>query len=419
MKFVDLFAGLGGFHVALNQMGHECVFACEIDPVLNHLYQQNFGMRCEGDIRAIDAGSIPSHDILCAGFPCQPFSKAGSQRGFGDQENGDLFDHIIRVLKFHRPQFLVLENVPNLVRHGKQDTYKLIREKLQSCGYAAPQFLTISPHFLGVPQTRKRVFIVDSRDTFSMIVPPSQPSETHISSILQANPEELVPISDQAARAIDSWQDFIDLWPEEYLPSFPIWSMEFGSNYPHDERTPYSLAEGQLMGYRGQFGTNITADFESAMHLLPGYARTRQDVFPSWKIKFIDQNRALYSKHRHWIDEWLPAMQRLPASFQKLEWNAKGFSKQLDQTVVQLRPSGIRAKRPNTSPALVAMTTTQVPIIPWQSRHLSISECAALQSFDRSDFVLPPTRNKAYSALGNAVNVKVAQRVAELLLSAS
>jgi DNA (cytosine-5)-methyltransferase 1 len=81
MKFVDLFAGLGGFHVALSQLGHECVFACEIDETLRDLYCQNFGLQALGDIREIHPSTIPSHDILCAGFPCQPFSKAGDQQG--------------------------------------------------------------------------------------------------------------------------------------------------------------------------------------------------------------------------------------------------------------------------------------------------------------------------------------------------
>ncbi len=81
MKFIDLFAGLGGFHVALRRLGHECVFASEIDSVLQSLYASNFGLKAHGDIRQVDVSSIPPHDILCAGFPCQPFSKAGRQKG--------------------------------------------------------------------------------------------------------------------------------------------------------------------------------------------------------------------------------------------------------------------------------------------------------------------------------------------------
>ena len=82
MRFVDLFAGLGGFHVALRRLGYDCVFACEIEPQLKALYEKNFGLEAAGDIRYIDLDAIPKHDILCAGFPCQPFSKAGNQEGF-------------------------------------------------------------------------------------------------------------------------------------------------------------------------------------------------------------------------------------------------------------------------------------------------------------------------------------------------
>ena len=119
MKFIDLFAGLGGFHVALNTLGHECVFACEKDPRLRNLYTTNFNLECSGDIRTTNESDIPTHDILCAGFPCQPFSKAGKQKGFDDVGRGDLFHDIIRILNHHKPQFFILENVPNIKKHDR------------------------------------------------------------------------------------------------------------------------------------------------------------------------------------------------------------------------------------------------------------------------------------------------------------
>ena len=99
LRFVDLFAGLGGFHLALRELGHKCVFACEVDESLANLYEKNFGMRPHGDIRALDIARIPAHDILCAGFPCQPFSKAGGQEGFECPQWGDLIDYVIRILR--------------------------------------------------------------------------------------------------------------------------------------------------------------------------------------------------------------------------------------------------------------------------------------------------------------------------------
>lgn len=109
-RFIDLFAGLGGFHQALKALGHQCVFACEIDQDLADLYEKNFGLRPHGDIRSIDLSSVPDHDILCAGFPCQPFSKAGGQQGLECPQWGDLIDYVIQILRLHKPRWCCQTN---------------------------------------------------------------------------------------------------------------------------------------------------------------------------------------------------------------------------------------------------------------------------------------------------------------------
>src|SRR5579859_6180123 len=114
MRFIDLFAGLGGFHLALEKLGHRCVFASELNVELQAIYAENFGLTPKGDIRDVPISAIPAHEILCAGFPCQPFSKAGEQDGFDCPSWGDLFDQVVAILKYHKPEFLLLENVPNL-----------------------------------------------------------------------------------------------------------------------------------------------------------------------------------------------------------------------------------------------------------------------------------------------------------------
>src|SRR3990167_1772892 len=101
MKFIDLFAGLGGFHMALDRLGHECVFASELDTTLADLYEKNYGIRPHGDIKKIRPSSIPEHDILCAGSPCQPFSKAGQQAGLDHPKWGDLFEYVVSIIKYH------------------------------------------------------------------------------------------------------------------------------------------------------------------------------------------------------------------------------------------------------------------------------------------------------------------------------
>src|SRR5947199_9647742 len=148
------------------------------------------------------------------------------------------------------------------------------------------------------------------------------------------------------------------------------------------------------------------------------HARRPQRQFPPWKIEFIGRNRQFYRQHKTWIDKWKPRIMSFPSSFQKLEWNCQGEPRTLRQYVVQIRASGVRVKRPTTAPSLVAMTATQVPIIPWEDRYMTPNECKRLQSMDDLKH-LPASSAKAYEALGDAINVEVARRVAEALLGPS
>ncbi len=162
-KFIDLFAGLGGFHLALEQLGCECVFASELKDDLRKLYKINFPKtkRVEGDITLVDLSAIPQHDILCAGFPCQPFSQAGKRQGFDDENGrGNLFGYICKIIEIHRPQFVLLENVSNLKGHDDGRTWKIIKQKLEDLRYEVPEPEILSPHQFGIPQHRKRIYIV-------------------------------------------------------------------------------------------------------------------------------------------------------------------------------------------------------------------------------------------------------------------
>jgi DNA-methyltransferase (dcm) len=151
MRFIDLFAGLGGFHKALHELGHECVFASEIDPTLRSLYFENWGIEAHGDIKKIvehEIEIIPEHDILCAGFPCQPFSKAGKQLGREDNR-GTLFDEIIKILKYRKPQYFILENVPFIAKHDNEETWKYMETELESAGYIVDKKI-YSPQEFGI-----------------------------------------------------------------------------------------------------------------------------------------------------------------------------------------------------------------------------------------------------------------------------
>ena len=153
LRFIDLFAGLGGFHRALQTLGHKCVFACDLDENLAEIYKKNFGIKPHGDIRTLDLSTVPDHDILCAGFPCQPFSKAGDQQGFECTQWGDLIDYVVRILRIHKPEHFIIENVSNLVRHRQGRTWKTIIHRLRLAGYSVDDRL-LSPHQFGVPQIR-------------------------------------------------------------------------------------------------------------------------------------------------------------------------------------------------------------------------------------------------------------------------
>lgn len=425
-RFVDLFAGLGGFHLALQRVGGKCVFAAEWKEHLRLLYQQNFGLMPEGDITLVDPGSLPDHDVLTAGFPCQPFSKAGEQLGFECTEQGSLFFNVAEILRIKRPPFFILENVPNLLKHDEGRTWQEIQRILTVDLRYDIRAEKFSPHNFGIPQIRERVYIVGSLKPLEDFEwPKTSSAETNIESVLDDNPVDAKRLSARAIQCLTIWEEFLMACPPDVeLPSFPLWSMEWGATYPFEETTPYALKKkfgyAGLQGFKGSHGKRIgyLKTLEERWDSLPSHAKTAQIKFPKWKVDFIRQNREFYDKNREWIDPWLPKILEFPSSFQKLEWNVKGGKRDIWSYVIQFRASGVRVKRRTTAPSLIAMTDTQVPIIAWQKRYMTPTECARLQSLDGLKS-LPSSPTRAFHALGNAVNSNVVQMVAEALLKSS
>jgi len=211
MRFIDLFAGLGGFHLALKRLGHVCVFASEINRNIQQLYEMNYGILPGGDIRAIAPTDIPSHDILCAGFPCQPFSKAGDQQGLTCPKWGDLFGYVLQIVEHHKPHYLMLENVPNLEKHDGGRTWLKMKSDLMAAGYDIRE-KRLSPHRFGIPQIRERMFIVGCRSELQNFTWPQEIAHPSLSIVdaLEHNPPDARRLSPQVQQCLEVWQEFLD-----------------------------------------------------------------------------------------------------------------------------------------------------------------------------------------------------------------
>lgn len=376
-NFIDLFAGIGGFHIAMGELGGKCVFASEIDEFAIATYRENFGIDSNHDITAVDEKLIPNHDLLCAGFPCQAFSKAGKQNGFEDTR-GTLFFDILRILKYHRPKYILLENVRNLVAHDGGRTWAIIHKNLCDLGYLIPEKpIIISPHQIGIPQLRERVFIpgiikkYSKKEFLQIDIPKVKRNTTHSRTILNNLKSNDLKISEYEEYVLQAWDDFLQGLSHKVI-GFPVWAMEFGAEC-------------------------------SISHL------------PKWKQEFITKNRELYQINKKHIDSWLKkydSLRRFVPTHTKFEWQAGNSIKGVWDGIIQFRPSGIRVKRPTEFPALVAMV--HIPIIGWEKRRISPREAANLQCFP-AKFKINPSNQQAFKQFGNSVNVAVVKYIAKQL----
>ena len=445
LKFIDLFAGLGGFHYALKQLGCKCVFASEIRADLQQLYLRNFpDTNIHGDITRISPADIPPHDILCAGFPCQPFSQAGKREGFKDEERGNLFYNICNILEYHKPKYLLLENVANLMGHDGGNTWNIIKTKLTEIGYGVKSEI-LSPHQFGIiPQHRKRIYIVgilrDKGNIDNYQFPQTRPElQCDINKIIDINDTNIQTLKPEIYHHLSVWQEFIDhiIENNDRIPQFPIWAMEFGATYDYLNKVPAHQRLSEINGKRGAFGHVINgSSLNECLAQIPNYARTGKDEhFPKWKNRYIEQNREFYRKHKKWLDRWLPKIESFKNSHQKFEWNCGiKASPTLEDKIIQYRASGIRVKLPTFIPAL-NLVGTQIPIFPWvqlpnvcivpgqptKGRFLSVKEAAKLQGLHNLDFDYtvpgyPLSVTRIFEALGNAVNATLVKHIAKRLI---
>ena len=183
-RFIDLFCGLGAFHTAF-AADFECVFACDINDGVRAIYKANYGLEPAADIRAVDAAALPDFEILCAGFPCQPFSIAGNQEGFKDQEKGNLFFDVLRIMDAKKPRVCILENVKNLETHDEGRTFKRIKEELEKRQYVVSAKVLNAADY-GSPQARQRIFIMAVLGGPAFTFPEAAKTVVPVSSIIDS-----------------------------------------------------------------------------------------------------------------------------------------------------------------------------------------------------------------------------------------
>jgi DNA (cytosine-5)-methyltransferase 1 len=402
--FIDLFAGVGGFALAMQAHSGRCLASVEIDSFANKVYRANHDITPFMDVRDVagdEKVTLPKADVLTAGFPCQPFSKSGKQLGMRDATRGTLFHNINNVLNSpKRPTVIILENVRNLYgRRHKQD-WETIVSAIRSAGYRISSEPTIvSPHQLpralgGAPQHRTRLFITATYN-------PSQNSQEEYET-----PQPAITTSHLRALAVDM-QDW------DILAELPAHSRDYeGTRLSRDEETWLECWNDLVESLQKE---NRLPSFPlwADSWRLETQADRSQASLPKWKQKFLKQNRDFYVKNEQTIEGWFsrhPEFFTFPSSRRKFEWQA-GKTHTLWECSIQLRPSGIRAKRLNYSPALVAIA--QTPIMGPLRRRLTVDECAMLQGFHQDFDWLDQRPLQSMKQLGNAVNVGVVRYVFE------
>lgn len=186
-KFIDLFAGIGGIRKAFESVGGGCVFSSEIDPHAQYTYYTNFGVIPFGDITKIDENDIPQHDVLCAGFPCQPFSSIGKRQGFEHPTQGTMFHEVLRVVDKLSPRAVFLENVPGILTHDNGNTLSVILSELKNKGYVNIHHTILNAKNFGVPQSRKRFYLVAFKENVDFKFPTPPMVEANIGDYVETD----------------------------------------------------------------------------------------------------------------------------------------------------------------------------------------------------------------------------------------
>jgi DNA (cytosine-5)-methyltransferase 1 len=369
-KFIDLFCGIGGFHQAMNKIDEnsECILACDVDKNCRNTYFKNYNIMPEKNVKDVDEKILGDFDILCAGFPCQPFSNGGKKKSF-DDARGLLFNEIIRIAKHKKPKFMFLENVKHILKVSNGEVIDYIKTKINETGYNL-QLIKMSPHLYGIPQQRERIFFVCVRNDIynnKEIDIVNKNLNLSFIDILDDDIEEKYKISDELNEVLEAWDELIKKFEvgERISPTFLV----------HD-------------AYRD-------------------YTEEQFNSLAKWKKDYMTKNKKLLNKYPTIISEWYQKYKKILSKreiYGKLEWQV-GLLKENDSIFnyfIQMRQSGIRVKKAKFFPTLVAIS--QIPIYGKEKRYITPRECARLQSYPE-EFELEQNDKIPYKQMGNSVNV--------------
>ena len=487
LKFIDLFCGIGGFHYALTlkddnktHTNNKCVLACDINKECRATYKDNFNLEPKEDVTKLETDDVPDFDILCAGFPCQPFSNGGKKKSFKD-DRGNLFEEIIRIAKDKKPSFMFLENVKHILKVDNGNVFKTILKKLREIDYVV-SCQTLSPHQLGIPQQRERVIftcirkdIYESKykpkiDTFihnetphctNIIVEEEKkkdkkdkkdkkskeekeettettetkpkpkeekfdiksyndfnfelgiPTKPIMKDIKDKNVDSKYNMSDELIKVFDTWDVMVKFVDKDQKLSPTILCHEFNTKI-------YKDIQQEINDNDDNDDNDDDEESKTNTQSLIRELDPEFEKLPKWKQDYIMKNRPLYEhqKYKKQWDKWYKKHSKLLKKkeiYGKLEWQT-GPKKENDSIwnyFIQVRQSGIRVKKTNYFPTLVAIV--QTPIYGKEKRYITPRECARLQSFPDS-FKLHAKDNIAYKQFGNAVNVDVIRTITNLIL---
>ena len=383
LTFIDLFCGIGGFHQALDALGGKCILACDIDEKCRMNYKVNYGVKPVKDIKDINEKMLPDFDILCGGFPCQPFSNGGKKKTFEDKR-GLLFDEIMRIVKEKQPRFLFLENVKHILKVSEGKVLAYIEQQIDQHGYVLQRF-QMSPHEYGVPQQRERIYFVCVRKDIYNEMPiqliNKDTSVLTVSDILEDrnSMDNKYYLQGDILNVLEAWDEFIK-------------HVDVGETL-----SPTILIHDAFKCYTEEEFNGLAA----------------------WRKEYMIKNRRILEKYKDFIGPWYTKHKELLSKreiYGKLEWQV-GKVKENDSIFnyfMQIRQSGIRVRKENYFPTLVAIS--QIPIYGREKRYITPRECARLQSFPDT-YTIAANDKVSYKQFGNSVNVKNVKTVIESTLN--